>query len=51
MGMALSCQWKNIRLFEMPVTGLLPEFSRLAAGPVHGYAGGRPARVICSASY
>jgi len=26
----------------MPVTGLLPEVSRLAAEPVHGYAGGIP---------
>ncbi|CAI8816092.1 hypothetical protein EMIT0P2_10827 [Pseudomonas sp. IT-P2] len=26
-------------MFEMPVPALLPEVSRLADGPVHGYAG------------
>jgi hypothetical protein len=29
-------------LFEMPVTGLLPEVSRLVAKPAHGYADGIP---------
>ncbi|CAI8849782.1 hypothetical protein EMIT0P265_20654 [Pseudomonas zeae] len=29
-------------MFEMPVTGVLPEVSRLADKPAHGYAGTIP---------